>query len=71
MRARLARKAICLAFAAVLRLAHGWPLLVASLAACAAYAVAVVVLRAADARERALVADLLRGRPAGAGRLAS
>jgi len=60
-----------LAFAAVLRLAHGWPLLVASLAACAAYAVAVVVLRAADARERALVADLLRGRPAGAGRLAS
>jgi O-antigen/teichoic acid export membrane protein len=60
-----------LVFAAVLRLAQGWPLLIASLAACAAYAAAVIVLRAADARERALLADLLRGRSGGASRLAS
>jgi O-antigen/teichoic acid export membrane protein len=58
-----------LVFAVALRLAHGWPLLVASLLASAAYAVAVVLLRAADARERALVADLLRGRASDAGRL--
>ena len=59
------------AFAAVLRVAHPWPLLAASAAACAAYAAATVVLGVWDPRERALLADLIHGRGPDAGRLAS
>jgi O-antigen/teichoic acid export membrane protein len=59
------------AFAAVLWLGRSWPLLLASLAACAAYAAATLVLGVWDERERALVADLVRGRMSDPGRLVS
>ncbi len=59
------------AFAAVLWVAHSWPLVAASLAACAAYAAATVLLRVWDERERTLIADIVRGRISDPGRLAS
>ncbi|HEU0105140.1 MAG TPA: polysaccharide biosynthesis C-terminal domain-containing protein, partial [Vicinamibacteria bacterium] len=59
------------AFAGVLWVAHPWPLAAASLAACAAYAAATVVLRVWDERERALIGDVVRGRMSGPGHLVS
>ncbi|HEU0090519.1 MAG TPA: flippase [Vicinamibacteria bacterium] len=59
------------AFAAVLWVARPWPLVAASLAACAAYAAATVLLRVWDERERTLIADIVRGRISDPGRLAS
>jgi hypothetical protein len=51
--------------------AHPWPLVAASLAACAAYAAATVLLRVWDERERALIGDIVRGRMSDPGRLVS
>lgn len=59
------------AFASMLHAARPWPLLAASLAACFAYATMTFVLGVWDARERALVADLIHGRGARADRLAT
>ncbi|PYQ42136.1 MAG: hypothetical protein DMF77_13930, partial [Acidobacteria bacterium] len=59
------------AFAAVLWAARPWPLLAASLAACAAYAAATFLLRVWDERERALVGAIVRGRMSDPRRLAS
>ena len=59
------------AFAVVLWVAHPWPLVAASLAACAAYAAATVLLRVWDERERVLIADIVRGRLSDPGRLVS
>jgi len=50
------------AFAGVLWLARPWPLVAASLAACAAYAGATVLLGVWDAREKELVMGMLRRR---------
>ena len=50
------------AFAGVLWLARPWPLMAASLAACAAYAGATVLLGVWDAREKELVMGMLRRR---------
>jgi O-antigen/teichoic acid export membrane protein len=50
------------AFAGVLWLARPWPMVAASLVACAAYAVATVVLGVWDERERELVRGMLRTR---------
>jgi O-antigen/teichoic acid export membrane protein len=58
-------------FALVLWAARPWPLLAASIAACLAYAAATLVCGVWDARERAVVADLLHGRGSDASRLAS
>jgi O-antigen/teichoic acid export membrane protein len=58
-------------FAAVLWLAHPWPLIAASLAACAAYAVTTFLIGAWDARERALIGDIAHGRMSDPGRLVS
>ena len=59
------------AFAGVLWVARPWPLVAASLAACAAYAAATVLLRVWDERERALISDIVRGRMSDPGRLVS
>jgi hypothetical protein len=59
------------AFAAVLWVARPWPLVPASLAACAAYAAATVLLRVWDERERALIRDVVRSRMSDPGRLVS
>jgi O-antigen/teichoic acid export membrane protein len=48
------------AFAAVLWAARALPLIVASLAACAAFALATVILRVWDPQERALILETLR-----------
>jgi O-antigen/teichoic acid export membrane protein len=50
------------AFGAVLWLGRPWPLVLASLVACVAYAVATVVLGVWDARERELIAGMARDR---------
>jgi hypothetical protein len=50
------------AFAGVLWLARPWPLVAASLVACAAYAAATVVLGVWDERERELILGMLRGK---------
>jgi len=59
------------AFAGVLSVARPWPLVAASVAACAAYAAATVLLGVWDERERALIGDIVRGRMSDPGRLAS
>jgi O-antigen/teichoic acid export membrane protein len=50
------------AFAGVLWLARPWPLVAASLAACAAYAAATVLLGVWDEREKELIASTLQMR---------
>jgi O-antigen/teichoic acid export membrane protein len=57
------------AFGAVLWLARPWPLLLASLAASAAFAAATFILGVWDERERALLSDILHRRMSDPGRL--
>lgn len=58
-------------FAAVLWALRGWPLLPASLLASAAFALATLLFRVWDRKERELARELLRGRHAAADQLAS
>jgi len=56
-------------FAVVLWFARPWPLLLASVAASAAFVVATFLLGVWDERERALLSDVLHGRMTDPGRL--